>query len=73
MSKYYSHSKIGTFEQCPLKFKFRYIDKIPTEAITIEAHLGRIVHSTFEWLYTQVKEKENIPEIHEVISYYTKN
>ena len=24
----YSHSRLSTFEQCPLKFKFRYIDYV---------------------------------------------
>lgn len=68
----YSHSKINTFEQCPLKFKFRYIDKIvPELEKSIEAHLGGMVHNTLEWLYNQVKEKK-IPSLDEVISYYAK-
>lgn len=28
----YSHSRLSTFEQCPHKFKLRYIDKVKTEA-----------------------------------------
>ena len=27
----YSYSKISTFQQCPLKFKFQYIDRIPVD------------------------------------------
>jgi len=27
----YSYSKIGTFQQCPLKYKFQYIDKVPVD------------------------------------------
>jgi putative RecB family exonuclease len=68
----YSHSKISTFEQCPLKFKYRYIDKIiPEIEKTIEAHLGEIVHMTLEWLYNTVKEKKIAPELDEVIDYYS--
>jgi putative RecB family exonuclease len=67
----YSHSKIETFEQCRLKFKYRYIDKIiPEIAKSIEAHLGDIVHRTLEWLYTNVMEKK-IPTITDVISFYS--
>lgn len=68
----YSHSKLSTFEKCPKKFKFRYIDKIrPTIEKSIETHLGKSVHTTLEWLYRQVKEKI-IPSIDNVIIYYSK-
>jgi len=68
----YSHSRISTYEQCALKFKYQYIDKIiPLRKETIEAYLGRIVHETLEWLYTQIKNKKT-PLIEEVIDYYSK-
>lgn len=69
--KTYSHSRLKTFEQCPLKFRFKYIDKIPEVKQSIEAHLGGVVHSTLEWLYTKVKEKQ-IPTLDELLTYYTK-
>jgi putative RecB family exonuclease len=71
MVKRYSHSKITMFEQCALKYKFRYIDKIiPEIKDTIETHLGGCVHSVLEWLYSQIKEQP-IPTIDEVIVKYT--
>ncbi len=71
--KIYSHSKLSTFENCPLKFKFRYIDKIiPEIESTIESHLGKSVHNTLEWLYLQIKENK-IPTIEELIIYYSKD
>lgn len=52
----YSHSRLSTFEQCPYKFKLRYIDKIePVIKDTIESFLGRIVHKTLEKLYTDLR------------------
>jgi len=73
MVKYYSYSKLESFEQCKLKFKFRYIDKIKPEiGKSIEAHLGSVVHSTLEWLYTEAG-KQNIPTIEQIISYYAEN
>jgi len=69
----YSHSRLSTFEQCPFKFKLRYIDEIvPEIEKSIEAHLGSIVHNTLEWLYIEV-QKENLPNIEEVITYYSEN
>jgi putative RecB family exonuclease len=67
----YSHSKLETFEQCKLKFKYRYIDKIiPEIAKSIEAHLGSVVHKTLEWLYMQVL-KNIIPSVNDIISFYS--
>ncbi|MEK6945586.1 MAG: PD-(D/E)XK nuclease family protein [Nanoarchaeota archaeon] len=69
--KIYSYSRLTTFEQCRLKFKFRYIDKIiPKIEKSIEAHLGSAVHSVLERLYTQVKEG-HVPSLDEVIVQYT--
>jgi len=48
----YSHSKLSTFEQCPYKYKLKYIDKEPEEIpTTIEMFMGDIVHKTLEKLY----------------------
>lgn len=57
----YSHSRLSTYEQCPYKFKLRYIDKvIPDEKQTIEAFLGNRVHETLEKLYKDLLyQKEN--------------
>lgn len=67
----YSHSKLSTFEQCPLKYKLRYIDKIkPLIEKTIESHLGNSVHDTLEWFYSTIKETNSIPTIENVINYY---
>ena len=72
MAKIYSHSKLSTFEQCPLKYKFKYLDKIkPLIEKTIEAHLGKAVHDTLEWLYNSIKENKKIPTIDEIITYYS--
>ena len=69
----YSHSRLSTFEQCPMKFKLRYLDKIvPDIEKSIESHLGSVVHNTLEWIYTEVKNGK-LPTIDEVIVYYASN
>ena len=72
MVKIYSHSKLSSFEQCRLKFKYRYIDRITVIEKSIEAFLGGIVHNALEWLYKQV-ESNKIPTIDDVITYYATN
>ncbi|MBI3623225.1 PD-(D/E)XK nuclease family protein [Candidatus Pacearchaeota archaeon] len=72
MPKTYSYSRITTFEKCPLKFKFRYIDEIiPEVEKSIEAHLGKSVHSALEWLYKKVK-LGIVPNIEEAILSYSR-
>ncbi|MDI3474189.1 MAG: putative RecB family exonuclease [Candidatus Woesearchaeota archaeon] len=68
----YSHSRILTFETCPLKYKYSYIDKL--EAMlgnTIEAFLGSIVHRILEKLYTDLSFQK-IPTKNELIDEYNK-
>jgi len=54
----YSHSKLSTFEQCSLKYKYKYIDKIEPEIKqTIEGFLGNIVHDVLEWIYINANKR----------------
>ncbi len=57
----FSHSRLKTFEQCPLKYKFKYIDQVESKIEqSVEAFLGDLVHKTLEKLYTDLKfKKEN--------------
>jgi len=51
MASAYSPSRIATYENCPLKFKFRYVERRPSVRSTIEAFLGSRVHDALEKLY----------------------
>jgi len=64
----YSHSRLSTFEQCPLKFKFKYIDCIePDFKDSIESFLGKQVHKTLEWVYNN---KEKTLDLDEIIRFF---
>lgn len=43
-----SYSRINTLEQCPLKFRRRYVDKVSVPEIDGSAAIGKLVHSTIE-------------------------
>jgi putative RecB family exonuclease len=65
----YSHSKISTFETCPLKYKLRYIDKIVSGEEGIEAFMGSRVHSALEKLYRD-KQREKKTTLEELLEFY---
>ncbi len=67
----YSHSKLGTFLQCPLKYKFQYIDKVLVEIpTTIESFMGDLVHRTLEHLYRVMLEANMIASPESLLMYY---
>ena len=68
----YSHSKISTYEQCALKYKFNYIDKIKKEKESVEAFLGKRVHETLEFLYKNAMMTK-VLSLKQVLAYYKKN
>ena len=47
----YSHSRLASFEDCPRKFQYRYVLKIPSETESVEAFVGKRVHEVLERLY----------------------
>ncbi len=47
----YSHSRLETFQNCPLSYKYQYIEGIKSERDSIEAFMGSCVHETLEKLY----------------------
>ncbi len=65
----YSNSRIETFEQCPRKYKFRYIENIRTETEGIEAFVGKRVHETLEKLYRDLKMTK-LNTLEELLHYY---
>jgi putative RecB family exonuclease len=67
-----SPSSIGTFKQCPLKFKYNKIDGItddPTEATL----MGNFVHDVLEELYKQDPEYRTQPEAKKIAAFLWDN
>ncbi len=66
----YSHTQLATFEQCPLRYRFQYLDKIPKpEAVSAEAFTGARVHETLQKLYEDLKYGK-MNGLDELLAYY---
>ncbi len=66
----FSNSRLSCFEQCPQKFRYRYIDKIKTETEeSIEAFLGKRVHESLEKLYHDLR-LEKLRSLEEMLEFF---
>ncbi|MDX6769013.1 MAG: PD-(D/E)XK nuclease family protein [Elusimicrobiota bacterium] len=50
-SKTFSPSKLSTYQNCPKKYQFRYVDRISRKRKTPETVVGVAVHAAFEELH----------------------
>nr|MDA8131337.1 PD-(D/E)XK nuclease family protein [Elusimicrobiota bacterium] len=48
---FFSYSRMSLYEECPLKYKFKYIDKIKEEPKYYFA-FGSAIHKALEFLYS---------------------
>jgi putative RecB family exonuclease len=67
--KIFSHSRLSSFENCPKKFQYRYLLRIPSESESIEGFAGKRVHEVLERLYLAAA-KDQLPSIAAVIRRY---
>ncbi len=66
----YSYSRIGCFEQCPRKYKFKYIEKPKIDIpVGVEAFLGNMVHKTLEQCY-KLAQRGKVMVLDELLAYY---
>jgi putative RecB family exonuclease len=52
-SNQFSFSKVKTFNQCPLRYRYRYLMGRKEAFRSIESYLGNVVHDVLQWLYEQ--------------------
>jgi RecB family exonuclease len=67
----YSYSRLQTFRQCPRKYYYRYLAKVPLdeEPEFIATFLGSRVHKALERIYDNVWNGRPISE-DEVVAFY---
>jgi len=67
----YSHSQLNAYEECPLKYKLRYRDRIKRDIEGVEGFLGTMVHKTLKKCYDDVRLTK-IDTLSELLLYYDK-
>lgn len=69
----YSHSRLSTFEGCPRKYWFNYIEKPDIERVdTVEAFLGSRVHEALGELYERL-QNGRLMSLEELLDWYETN
>lgn len=67
----YSHSQLSMYENCPLKYKLRYRDKIKRDIEGIEGFLGSRVHDTLKKCYDNLRFAK-VNTLSDLLAYYNK-
>ena len=67
----YSHSQLSTYQDCPLRYRFRYRDKIKRVTEGVEAFLGTMVHETLNRCYNNVRFGR-VSTLDNLLTYYDK-
>ena len=58
MRPYLSYSQLALYLDCPLKYRFRYIDEIRCEGVSSALVFGKAVHQALAGFYTDVMEQK---------------
>lgn len=67
----YSHTQLSTYEDCPLKYKLCYRDRIKREKEGIEAFLGSRVHDTLKKCYDDLRFTK-LNSLNDLLSHYNR-
>jgi len=67
----YSHSQLSMYEECPLKYKLRYRDKIKRDIEGVESFMGTMVHETLKKCYDNVRFTR-VNTLNDLLAYYNK-
>ena len=67
----YSHSQLSMYEECPLKYKIRYRDKIKRDIEGVEGFLGTRVHETLKKCYDNLRFTR-VNSLNDLLTYYNK-
>ena len=61
-SNAFSFSRLKSFNQCPMQYRFRYLEGLKESFRSIESYLGSTVHDVLEWLYGERDRNSNPDE-----------
>lgn len=67
---YLSFSAMNLYRGCPLRYKFRYLDGLPEEAVSASLVFGSAVHRAAELHYNRLLAGEALPGLEELLAAY---
>jgi putative RecB family exonuclease len=68
----FSHSRLSSYKNCPLRYKFAYIDRVKVEVEdTVETFLGSRTHEALEKLYRNL-QFERLLSIGDVLAFFNR-
>ena len=67
---YVSWSALSTFRQCPLKYRFRYIDGLPEESVSSALVFGTGIHTAVEQHYQALLAGDPKPDLDALLFAY---
>lgn len=57
----FSFSRVKTYHQCPLRYRYRYLKGLKEAFRSIESYLGNMVHDVLEWMYEERERTASPP------------
>lgn len=67
---YISYSAIRTFQGCPLRYRFRYIDGLPEDCVSSSLVFGSAIHAAMEFFFSQQLAGGEEPGIDELLDVF---
>ena len=67
---YLSYSAVRTFQGCPLKYRFRYIDGLPEDCVSSSLVFGSAIHAAVEFYFTEQLAGEVEPSPDQLLDVY---
>ena len=67
---YLSYSAVRTFQSCPLKYRFRYIDGLEEDRVAASLVFGSAIHAAVEFYFTEQLSGATQPELDTLLEVY---
>ena len=67
---YLSYSAVRTFQSCPLKYRFRYLDGLEEDRVSASLVFGSAIHAAVEFFFTEQLSGATQPELDILLEVY---
>jgi len=67
---YLSYSAVRTFQSCPLKYRFRYVDGLAEDCVSSSLIFGSAIHAAVEFYFRQQLCHESLPSLDTLLDVY---